>query len=229
MKFYSIFSIVLLAGAIHFNLSASEPAGDPPFSGIIYYEITYPGANFDQQMMAMLPSSMKMSCKGHRSRTDLATGMGNNITIFDSEKMEGVTLMDMMGQKFAIEMTKAQIDEEMSKLEDIEVNETGETRDIAGYACKKAVITYKQDGKAGKQEVWYTTELGEGPGYGNNLLFNQIKGIMMEFAINDSGMTMKMTATRVEKKKVPEKTFDRPDGYKTVTQQELQNMFGGGY
>ena len=41
-------------------------------------------------------------------------------------------------------------------------------------------------------------------------------------------MKMKFTATSVKKQKVTDKDFEIPEGYKEVTKEELQNMFGGG-
>ena len=85
-----------------------------PFEGVITYKITYPDNKFTESQMAMFPKILTVAIKGEKSRTDIQTGMGNTIEISDYTTKTKTTLMDMMGQKFAIRSTWEEIQKEMA-------------------------------------------------------------------------------------------------------------------
>jgi hypothetical protein len=204
-------------------------AGDKDFTGTIVYNITYPDSKLDAQTMAMMPTTMKATVKGDWSKMDISMSMGSTVTIFDAATKSGTVLMDMMGQKFAVAVTPESIEEEVAEMGDIQVEETDETKEIAGYQCHKVNVTYTSKGKAYEQVAWFTEELGDGSMNASNPIFKDVKGVLLEFSMDESGMKMKMEAISVDKKKVSDKEFEVPEDYKKVTQQELENMFGGGY
>lgn len=202
--------------------------GQKDFSGVIVYNITFPESTFDAQTLAMMPKTATLKIKGMKSRTEMSMGMGGStVSIFDSEKMEGVTLMDMMGQKFAIATTQEEIKAEMDKTPDFKVEVTGETKEITGYLCKKAVIQLEEGMDKGSHVAYFTEELGTGAINNNNPIFKDIQGVMLEYSFDQQGMKMLFSAVSVEKKKISDTEFTVPDGFKSVTQEELQNMFGG--
>ncbi|MEZ5148605.1 MAG: DUF4412 domain-containing protein [Bacteroidales bacterium] len=210
-------------------ISLNSFAGDKDFQGVIVYNITYPESNLDAQTMAMMPTTMKMTVKGTMNKVEISMAMGTTIMIFDAATDKGTTLMQMMGQKFAIPMDKESIEEEAKNIDSVNVQITDETKDIVGYSCKKAVVTSIIDGKKYELIAWFTEELGDGSTNALDPLYEDIKGVLMEFSTIASGMTMKMEVVKVEKKKVSEKEFEIPEGYKEITTDQLQNMFGGGY
>jgi hypothetical protein len=202
--------------------------GQKDFSGIIVYNISFPDSKFDAQTMAMMPKTATLTIRGMQSRTEMSMGMGGSTTtIFDGEKMEGVTLMDIMGQKFAISTAEEDIIKEMDKMPDFIVEVTGEKKEIAGYLCTKAIVKIKDGEDNGLHEAYFTDELGSGYINKNNPIFKDIKGVMLEYSFDQQGMKMLFSAVSVEKKKISDKSFEIPEGYKNVSQEELQNMFGG--
>src|SRR5512136_311568 len=92
-----LFSMILLSTASSF--------AQKTFEGIITYKINYPDNKFTESQMAMFPKILTVMIKGERSRTDIQTGMGNTIEISDYASKTKTTLLDMMGQKFAIRST----------------------------------------------------------------------------------------------------------------------------
>jgi GLPGLI family protein len=218
-------SLLLISSLL---LTIPTIAGNKDFSGTITYNITFPESNLDAQTMAMMPTTMKLTVKENMSKVEIAMAMASTVVIFNTETTSGTTLMDMMGQKFAIPLTKESIDKEAENIDSLNVQIMDETKDIAGYTCKKAVITSVQNGKESVVVAWFSEELGDGSGNVSNPMYTEIPGVLMEFSTVESGMTMKMEAVKVEKKKVSDKEFEIPPGYKEVTEEELQNMFGGG-
>ena len=221
IKTISLAAIVLLVSVKAFSAAPKD------FNGVIIYNISYESEKMDEQMLAMMPKTMKVMIKGNKSRSELSLGMGTQVTIFDADKKSGIGLFDMMGQKYAIPMTPEEIEKEMESAPDIEVNKTGNTKEIAGYTCEEA----KVDVDNGKHTftVYYTDELGSGMLNANNPYYNQIPGVMLEFAMEENDMKMSFHAISVEKKKVSDDVFEIPEGYKEMSQEQFNNMFGGGF
>lgn len=155
--------------------------------------------------------------------------MGSNVNIFDSEKMTGIMLLDMMGQKYAVEMSTAEMEKDLAEGPEVKIEKLSETKEIAGYVCKKAIVkTLKANGDVDSElEVFYTQELGAGGINMDNPMFKDIDGVMLEYSIKEENISMKMTAVSVEKKKISDSEFEIPEGFKKVTEEELQLMFGG--
>jgi hypothetical protein len=134
----------------------------------------------------------------------------------------------MMGQKYAIKQTTAEIEKEMAQSGTTTVELSEETRVIAGYTCKKAVITVNDDGVKSTYEVFYSSELGSKAANFDNPLYKDIDGVMLEFLLKNRDVNMKFTATSVEKKSLQAKDFEIPSDYTPTTQDELKSKFGGG-
>ncbi len=220
-------SIILFVVLI--TLGFGQDVFSKDFSGVIIYNITYDDANMDPQMAAMMPKTLKMIIKEGKVKTEMSTGMGKNINIFDSETMTGSALLDVMGQKFAIEMAADEINKEMEDAPDVKIEKLDDTKEIAGYTCKKAVVKVLKDSGETEYEleVYYTDELGSGGINMDNPMFKDIDGVMLEYSIKNEDMDMKFTAISVDQKKVSDSEFEIPEDYKKVTQEELQQMFGG--
>ncbi len=211
--------------AITFLALFSFQAGAKEFKGVITYKITVEGSDVTDEMKAMMPKTMIMSISGNKSRSEMVMSMGKTISISDADNKSAITLMDMMGQKIAIKMTQDEIMKEIGDAPETKVEVTSETKEIAGYKCKKAIITIPSEDQ--EMIVYFTEELGTGAINFDNPQFKDINGVMLEFEIPNQGFTMKLEAVSVEKKNVPESEFTIPDGYQIKTKEELQQMFGG--
>ncbi len=210
-----------------FLISIALVAGRP-FDGVITYKISYPGNKYSEAQLNMFPKMMTVSIKGSKARTEMNVGGGTEIEILDYATKSKIALINMMGQKFAIKQTAEEIVKENAAQPKGTVTITNETRNIAGYNCKKAIVTTDEDGVKTTFEVWFTEELG---GKGANFdkpPYQEIPGVMMEFVLKTPQINMKMSVTSVEKKAVSAKDFEIPSDYTLTTQEELKSKFGGG-
>jgi hypothetical protein len=223
----SIALIVLAAFAI-LILPAASRAGNKPFEGIITFKITYPDNKFSESQQAMLPKMMTITIKGDKSKSEIKTAGGNQVEISDYTAKTKVALLDMMGQKYAVKSTAEEIQKENAKEPAGTVQETSETKVIAGYTCKKAIVTVNDDGVKTTYEVYYSGELGPKAANFDNPTYKDIDGVMLEFSMKTPQFTMVFTASDVEKKSVSAKEFEVPADFKPITKEELQNKFGGG-
>jgi hypothetical protein len=218
-----ILTLLFLGTIFGVNLNAAPKS----FEGVVTYKITYPGNTMPESQMAMFPKVMTISIKGDKSRTELQTPMGSQVTITDYTQKSKVALINMMGQKYAIKETPESIEEEISKEPVPEVEQTGEEKTIAGYLCKKAIVKVEQNGKTETFEVWYTEAFGAMNPNFDNPIYKDIKGVMLEFTIVQPQISMKFSAISVDKQRVSSKDFEVPSDYTYTTMEELQSKMGG--
>ncbi len=99
----------------------------------------------------------------------------------------------------------------------------GESKSIAGMTAKKAIIhVFDDDGDDHPTTIWYNDEMGPAV----NFLFNGIRGVALEYAINlGEGRQITLTASEVKKGKVKEVDMLLPSGYESISREEMTNLF----
>ncbi len=199
-----------------------------PFEGMITYKITYPASKFTESQLAMFPKIVTVMIKGTKSKTEYQTNMGSQIEISDYTEKSKVNHINMMRQKYAIKQSAEEIEKENAQEPKATVEVTNETRVIAGYTCKKAIVTQDDDGVKTTFEVFYSSELGSKMANFDNPLYKDIDGALLEFSMKTPQISMKFTATSIEKKGISNKEFEVPADYTITTKEELRNKFGGG-
>jgi GLPGLI family protein len=194
-----------------------------PFEGTIVYSLNFDEAGLDPASASMLQGrEMIISIKGDKSRMEMDMGMMKTATISDNKAGSAVTLMDIMGQKMALKMSKEEIEKQRSEVKEPTIKYTEETKEIAGYKCKKAIaLTEEGDELA----IFYTDEIPNSNASNNQ--FKGLNGFPLEYQANQNGLKMLVTAKSVKLGKVDDSKFKVSSEYKEVTQEQLQNMFGG--
>lgn len=187
--------------------------------GSITYSMTIEGLPPDQAAM-MGDMESTISFKDKKVFYEMTSMMVNVKSLSDDNG--SLTLMDQMGNKTYIKMTKEEMEkksaENKDKVKDAKIEYTNDTKSIAGYDCKKAIVSYTTP-KEGAQttEVWYTDKIpyiqgGRQKATGDP--FQGIKGMPMEYSMNQGPMKVKLVAKSVSTDKVPESKFAlSTDGY----------------
>jgi len=224
MRIKSIHILLLYA---LFLIHPGKISAIKPFEGIITYKITYPGTKLTESQIALFPKSLTVMIKGVKSRTDILTGGGSRVEITNHQEKTKIKLLDLMGQKYAILNTADDIAKELAKEPSAAVTLRIETKTIAGYLCKKALVSGKDNTGKFTFEVYYTPELGGKQANFDKALYKDIDGVLLEFSIKTPEMTMRFTATSVEKKAVPLTEFEIPADYSIISKDELKNKIGG--
>lgn len=199
-----------------------------PFEGKVLYDIKLQDLPEEaKQYEAMFPKELTMFITPTKVRTEMSSMMGPQITISDSKTKVAYVLIDMMGQKKAIKSTAQDAEKANSEIK-ADVKETAETKEIAGYTCKKSVISYS--GKEGANQtidVFYTQEIGNEDLNWDKGQMSGIKGFPLEYTMYMNGIKMKMTAKLVSKETIDASKFELPSGYQVTTVEEMQKMMGG--
>lgn len=205
------------------NVSAQKKGS---FEGTITYTISFEGSGLPPEALTMLNGSELITyIKGEKRRADMNMAIQSTSAFTDTKTKSVITLMDIMGQKFLIKMTEADIKKEEDKAPAITIKYLDETKVIAGYKCKKAEVTMKsKEGKEDVLNVFYTDEI---PTSDIKAPYKGLKGFPMEYSMSTNGIKMNFTTKAVSKDPVPDSKFDIPkEGYKEVTMDELQKMAG---
>ncbi len=169
-------------------------------------------------------STTTLYIKGPMSRVEMNSALFSSTTIHDSKSGNAVILREVSGQKLLIRMNAENWKEKNKRYQDIQFKNTGETKNIAGYTCQKAVATLK-DGS--NFVVYYTPDLvPENRNY--DYQFRSLNGLPLEYELNMGKMTIKYTVSKVNLNPVPASKFDIPkSGYREMTYEESKKSGSG--
>ncbi|MDF2448183.1 MAG: hypothetical protein K0R26_687 [Bacteroidota bacterium] len=223
-KLFSTLAVVALTA---FSLNAQIKEGS------ITYDMKMEGLPPEQAAM-MGDMELKTTFKNDKVLSEMSSMMFSSQTCVDEKGM--TMLMEQMGNKIAIKQTKEEMEKEAAKSKDKptdpKIEYLNETKTIAGYECKKAVITtVGKDKKEEKMEVWYSDKFEnpnkEGKGRGQGFM-KGFKGLPFEFSNAQGGMKFTMIAKAVSTDPIDDSKFNlSTDGYKMMTMDELKAMQGG--
>ena len=188
--------------------------------GTLVYNISIQTGSSEPKMADMLDgATTTIYLKGSQSRSELVSGLGSEVTIYDSKKGSGVILKDYSGQKLMITLTKEDWDKKNSKYEGITFETTNETLQVAGYNCKKAIAKLR-DGSS--FIVYYTTEL-EVADKDYESQFKNLPGLALQYEWQSGKMKFKYTLAKLNFDVVPASKFDIPKtGYRVMTYAETK-------
>ncbi|OJY95778.1 MAG: hypothetical protein BGP13_00310 [Sphingobacteriales bacterium 40-81] len=215
--------------------------------------------------------------KGDFIKTLNQSDFGNNIVIVDKKNKKTTTLIEAMGRKtgfYITEEDQEKMREDAQKRMDSlrqarggnddqqrnftpaepEIVYTNETKKIAGYNCKKAIIkTKSRQGEVSELHVWYTPDVqrpegypvsgantggggfargfsGGGPGggaFGGLSNLEKINGFIMGYNMSrPNGFKMETEVTSIEvNPAIEDKVFEIPKGYDIKPMSEMQQFF----
>ncbi len=188
--------------------------------GSLAYNITVETGSAEPKMADMLDgATTTVYLKGNQSRTEMISGLGSEATIYNATNGSGVILKDYSGQKLMITLTPQDWEKNNKKFEGITFENTGETADIAGFSCKKAIAKLK-DGST--FTVYYTTDVNvSNKNY--DYQFKTLPGLAVQYEMTNGKMKFKFTLSKINYSVVPPAKFEIPkSGYRVLTYEETK-------
>jgi hypothetical protein len=198
--------------------------------GHIKFEMEVSATNPEMEMAVgmMQGSTMNLFFSDQDLHSELSMGAMMTIsTIVLGKSGDVMILMDGMMGKKAIPTTLEDVlkNTESKEISPMDLELLDETKEIAGYLCKKAVLT-NEDGD--EMVTWYTEEIKvntQGQSYHNA----EIPGFPLQFTQGANGLIMTITAIEIEEgisKKEKKELFSSkvPDGYTEMTPEDLNKM-----
>lgn len=193
---------------------------------LITYKISMKGG--DPQAEGMFSNAkMTQYIKGDRSCVNMDLGMMSQIMIVNGKNKNGNLLLDMMGKKFNVMMTEKEMQSQREREGKYEIKKTTETKEVCGYKCIKANITYKAEEGDETGVVYYTKDLSIRFKEFNASKINELEGFPLEWEGETNGMKIHYLVTKIEEKNVDDKVFEIPSDYKTMTWSEFAKSMGG--
>lgn len=193
------------------------------FEGVVQFKIDYINLPAEMAgMESMLPTDMTTYVKDGKVRSEQKTMItGEQIIIVDAETNYTVTLMNLLGNKIALEITPEEAEKSSQESANINIEYVDGTKEIAGYTCKKALI--RSPDLPEPVVAYYTEEFKAQTQHD----LGGIKGFPMEYVVSAEGIQMRFYVVSIDKQTVSDDLFIIPDGYKKMSQKELQQLYGG--
>ena len=206
---------------------------DTPFKsdkiseGYIEYDVQYLGDSIDTFIQSFLPDKMKIKFKDHNTQNKLKC-MSGLFTITNIKKYKeetNITLVNFIDKKYKYIESNKDPSLFFQQRPNITIKHTDSTKQIAGYTCKEAKISYPTKKLNNKKQfsVYYTNKI-DIKGFNKQTPFESIDGVLLEFQLLFYGMPMEFRATKVGKKKIPSAEFEVSKNYKRINRKTMKEI-----
>jgi GLPGLI family protein len=188
--------------------------------GSLVYNISVETGSAEPKMADMLDgATTTVYLKGGQSRTEMVSGLGSEATIYNMSTGNGVILKEYSGQKLMITLSPQDWEKNNKKYEGITFDNTGESQEIAGFNCHKAMAKLK-DGSS--FIVFYTTDvIVSNKNYDDQ--FKTLPGLAVQYEMQNGKMKFKFTLAKIDYGSVSLAKFEIPkSGYRVLTYEETK-------
>lgn len=224
-SYISSFLGVLLTASIFIFFSSCEHLDIlKTKEGEILYKVTYPGQE-DNMMTAIMPTKMHFKFKDNKTISEFHAGMGlfYMSLITNPEKKTLVQQVKVLSEQKGITFNEDALKRILSEEPPMKIELKNDTKEIAGYKCKKASVTFPGEERE-SFDIYYTNQIQiKNPNWYNQ--FSQIDGVILEYQIKRWGIETKFEAISVEKKEIDSKIFEPSPEYRAVSQEEIDEIF----
>jgi GLPGLI family protein len=190
--------------------------------GSLVYNISVETGSAEPKMADMWDgATTTVYLKGNQSRTEMVTGLGSEATIYNAVTGSGVILKNYSGENRMITLTAQDRDENNKKYDGIIFENTGDTLNIAGFNCHKAIAKLK-DGST--FTVYYTTDVNiSNKNY--DYQFKTLPGLAVQYEMQKGKKKFKFTLSKINYNPVPASKFEIPkSGYRVLTYEEAKKL-----
>jgi hypothetical protein len=217
LKVTIIFTVMILAS------SCKNSEKRNICSGVIEYNITYLNQDLDRKTRDLLPRKMKLVFDERKAANSIDGFLGfyklHAYTDFHSRKCS--TLLKVFDKQY---LFKGKRDEQMccfDTMEDMEITETPDTKIIAGFNCKKAIIHLPSSQET--FAIYYTEEIKLRHPNSTNP-YRKIKGVLMEFELDLLYLRMRFVAEKFHNSDEVVLQNTLPDQVKVVSRDQMTQI-----
>ena len=192
--------------------------------GTLVYDVSIQTGNTSQSGNSLNGATNTVYLKGNNSRTDMASALGKEITIFNSKSENAIILKEFSGQKLMITLNKENWKAKNKMNIGLKFELTNESKVIAGYNTRKAIANLA-DGKS--LVVYYTPDLVPA-NKDYDATFTNLPGLPIEYEIESGKTKFKYSLSKISYEPVLVSQFDFPTaGYRVMTYEENQQLKKG--
>jgi hypothetical protein len=216
----AVSALFLFFFTVFLSCSTDERAGGDD-EGVIEFDTK--AVDETHPLAGLAPSSATLRYKGDKFIMEMSTmGMFNTSIIGDIKSKTMAQTVKFMDIKQACVENEKEIEEEYKDYL-LNIEETKETKKIAGKKCHKIKVTMVKDPSVGF-DAWYTKELGM---ENCNALtpYHQVKGVLLDYRAKKMGLEMHFIAKSVRNVEVSDNVFEIPASLKIVSKEEMRKFF----
>lgn len=189
--------------------------------GIIEFDTK--GVDEKHPLYSLAPSSATLKFKKEKFIVEMSTmGMFNTTIIGDIKAKTQAQTVKFMDIKQACIENERDIETDKKDYE-LKIEETKETKKIAGLKCYKLNVTMVNN-PSEKFTAWYTKDLGMEDCNRLNP-YSNVHGVLMDYRLKKLGMEMHFIAKSYKNTEIPDNTFEVPASMKIVTKEEMAKLF----
>jgi GLPGLI family protein len=214
--FLKINALIILLNCISFNPIVAQKVFN---DGMIQYRIAISGEGDQSPVAAYFKdATMNYYLKSHHTRMEIKTGIGNTITIADEKTGESVMLNEYGNQKMLVRLNAEQAAEANKKNLNPNIEYTTETKTVAGYLCKHAIIRFENGTTF---SVYYAPDL-KFQSTNSGIPTKNIGGFPLEYEAEISKLKVTYQAVKISTDPVNAALFEVPtSGYREMKYDEL--------
>ena len=186
--------------------------------GKIEFKIDYELVKELESQRPSLATKMIVYTKNNFSRKEEVTRIGSQVLINDIKSESSYLLMQIADEKLAIKVQDSTINNNLKE----KITYLNETKNIAGYECKKAIInTYDSTKEEANTIVLFYTDEIIGV---YDLKFLNLIGTPLEYKVESKGMTITYTATSVSIAEQNRFLFEIPKDFNILSMSEFKRL-----
>jgi len=231
-RILSLTLIVMIGFIVFTSATPKKKKKKKAFKGRITYVISYEGDALTPMQKSQLPTTLTVKVLGTMSHTEIVNGPAIITMIERPDEHVEITMVEFMDKKAGVTTYDSTV-VDTTFLYNTEIEYSDDTKEIAGYTCKKAVVTFtlkKQEDDSEDQTlvVYYCPELG-GAELNVASEYEGIPGRLLEFYKVTPGLISKVVASEIKKGGVNELVdfYFNADFKEFNTQEELMEYIQG--
>ncbi len=226
LKMRKIFFAILVLATVFTACDSIKPGGGKITEGKVSYKIDLSATEMSFiQKQLFEAAKLTISFKDAFMKTDFDLGMVAISVTADGNTKTGLMLSSMMGNKTAIKMSAEDFSKKEKEKGKYTVEYSDETKEIAGYNCKKANLKLEN----GSTLAIYYSEDIQPAQINTDFTYEGIKGFPLEMQIDMNGMKINMVASSVDGTPLPADYFSMeiPEGYTESDMNQFSGAMGG--
>lgn len=215
----------LFAAHAVFTRCGTDAAFEKDISeGVIEYDVTYPDLDSNNIMLEMLPDKMVMTFKKDKYKSELKTAAGiiEMAVLADASTHTMYNMVKIFSDRYVLRLNHSQAKEMTDVLPPFNTEFLQEWETIANARCQKVLLDFGTS-KSESYLFYFTDEI--------NLVdpnwctpYDQIKGVLLDYRIENYNMDMRLKATKIIPGKVDDAEFVIDDSYQDLTPEEFDAL-----
>lgn len=217
-------TVLSILFTVFYSLTLAQNAPKTISEATLVYDIMVKSPGTEPKMADAFDGATSTSyIKGSQSRTEMVSMLGTESTVYDNKTGNAFILKEYSGQKLMITLTKANWAEKNKAYDSVVYDYSStETKTIAGYTCKKAVVTLAGSNKT--FTVFYTTDIVLA-NKDFNSAFKNLPGVPLQYESEIGKIKITYTVSKVSFETVNASKFEAPkSGYRVMTYEENKQL-----